>query len=312
MKQVVNLSNILDVVKQFPTDESCHLHFQEMRWGGSPVCVHCGKSRKIYQMKDKRILKCADCRRQFTARIGTIFEDSALPLQKWFMAIWLLMAHKKGVSSVQLGKDIGVTQKTAWFMLHRIRYAMRTKNFSNKPLKGTVEVDETFVGGKQREKGIEHRMDNKTIVFGMVERGGRVMAEVVTSANGRKLKGIIRKNVTTGSNLMSDEWRAYRGLGKEYDHETVNHSKYEYVRGDVHTNTIEGFWSLLKRGIIGIYHQVSRKHLDKYVDEFEYRYNTKEMKDSVRFSNGIKRLNGRLTYKELISNNQHERFQLSV
>ncbi|HLE31994.1 MAG TPA: IS1595 family transposase, partial [Bacteroidota bacterium] len=191
MKQTANkFTNLLDVANRFPDDKSCREFLEFSRWGTKPVCPHCGSVRKIYRINDGKLFKCADCRKQFTVRVGTIFEDSALPLQKWFMAVYLITAHKKGISSVQLGKDIGVTQKSAWFMLHRIRYAVRTK--PSKPLNGIVEADETYVGGKPRkgtlrnpsESGLGNkrgRGTTKTPVFGMVERGGRVSAQAVTN-----------------------------------------------------------------------------------------------------------------------------------
>jgi transposase-like protein len=190
----------------------------------------------------------------------------------------LITSHKKGISSIQLSKDVGVTQKTAWFMLQRIRFAVRTKSFS-KPLENTVEVDETYIGGKNKNRHSNKKVANsqgrstksKTAVFGLVERNGRVVAMKVNNTSGHTLKPLINAHVTPDTNLMSDEWKAYTGLSKMYNHKFVKHGDGEYVNGDIHTNTIEGFWSLLKRGIIGIYHNVSSKHLDKYLDEFEYR-----------------------------------------
>jgi transposase-like protein len=247
------------------------------------------------------MFKCADCRRPFSVRVGTIFEDSPLPLQKWFMALWIISSHKKGISSVQLGKDIGVTQKTAWFMLHRIRYAMRTPEFS-KPMKGTVEIDETYVGGKTHGQGVGYSQPNKTAVFGMIERGGEVRANSVTHADGATLKPIIFENVDKSSTIMSDEFGAYKDLADQFEaHYIVIHSKKQYVDGISHTNNIENFWSMLKRGIYGIYHHISKKHIDKYVDEFEYRYNTRKFKETQRFNKVLTHLDGRLTYKNLIN-----------
>jgi transposase-like protein len=293
-------NSLLDVVKRFPDEKSCREYISQSRWNGKPVCVHCGHSEKIYSINDGKLYKCAKCRKQFTVRVGTIFEDSALPIQKWFMAIYLLTAHKKGISSVQLGKDIQVTQKTAWFMLHRIRYAIRTKEF-DKPLDGIVEVDETFIGGKTHGQGPGYSQPNKTAVFGMKQRGGDVRAGTVKHANGKNLKPIIRRNVSRDAIIMSDEFGAYKDLNKEFkDHQIVVHSRKEYVRGIAHTNGIESFWSMLKRGIYGIYHHVSRKHLDKYVDEFEFRCNSLHITDPRRFKLMLDNSIGRLTYNELI------------
>jgi transposase-like protein len=215
------------------------------------------------------------------------------------MAIYLLTAHKKGISSVQLGKDIQVTQKTAWFMMHRIRYAVSTKE-SDK-LNGIVEVDETFIGGKTHGQGRGYMQPNKTAVFGMKQRDGEVRARTVKHANGKTLKPIIRKNVSRDSIIMSDEFGGYKDLNREFkDHQVVVHSKHEYSRGIAHTNSIESFWSMLKRGIYGIYHHVSRKHLDKYVDEFEFRCNSKHIAEAQRFGLMLNVCGGRMTYKQLV------------
>jgi transposase-like protein len=258
-------------------------------------------------MDGGKLLKCADCRRQFSVRIGTIFEDSALPLQKWFMAIYLLMAHKKGISSIQLGKDIGVTQKTAWFMLHRIRFAVRTKSFENK-LTGTIEADETYVGGQEKNKHLDKRTKGtqgrstktKNVIFGINQRDGIVAAETVERVNQKTIQSILKQQVSPSADIMTDEFNAYNGLDKHFNsHNRVDHSSKEYVRGNIHTQNIESFWAILKRGIFGIYHQVSKKHLDRYIDEFEFRFNSKHIKDIERFSLMLKSCNGRLMYKML-------------
>jgi transposase-like protein len=294
-------NSLLDLVKRFPDEKSCREYLEKARWGKKPVCVHCGSFRKIYRINDGKLFKCADCRKQFTVRVGTIFEDSALPLQKWLMAIYLITAHKKGISSVQLGKDIGVTQKTAWFVLHRIRYAVRTRAFT-KPLNGIVEADETYVGGHHRGGKTGRGSESKTPVFGVIERGGEVAAQVVKHVSKKTLQGIMKSQISRDAIIMTDEWTSYQGLEDTFDsHEIVNHGRKEYVRGDVHTNNIEAFWALLKRGIIGIYHHVDRKHLDKYVDEFEFRYNRRDLKDAERFHAMFNRCAGRLTYSKLIS-----------
>lgn len=290
-------NSLLDVVKHFPDEKSCREHLEQMRWNKKIVCVHCGSDRKIYRINDGKLFKCADCLKQFTVRVGTIFEDSALPLQKWFMAIYLITAHKKGISSVQLGKDIEVTQKSSWFMLHRIRYAIRTKSF-DKPLNGIIEADETYIGGKTK---MYRKNENKSIVAGIIERGGRITAKTVEHASMKELMGHLHDNVSKEATIYTDEHVAYQSLKYVYKkHETVEHGEKEYVRGNVHTNSIESFWALLKRGIIGIYHHVDKKHLDKYVDEFEFRYNTKHIHDAERFSSMLSCCDGRLTYNQLI------------
>ncbi len=294
------LNSLLDVQRRFADEKTCRDFLIRQRWNGNQVCIKCGSTRKLYRINDGELLKCADCKKQFSVRVGTFFEDSALPLQKWFFAIFLLTAHKKGISSCQLARDIRVTQKTAWFMLHRIRLAMGMRQFNKPPLKGTVEVDETYVGGKTRGQGTGYMQSNKTTVFGMAQRGGDVRATPVKHADGKTLKPIIRENVSRDTVLMSDEFGGYKDLNKEFKgHETVNHWAKEYVRGKAHTQNIENFWSLLKRGILGIYHHVSKQHLHRYCKEFEYRYNTRTVEDTHRFAATLSRCEGRLQYKEL-------------
>ena len=291
--------SLLDVTKRFPDEQACRDYLLKARWGNKVECTHCHSSEKIYKFQSGKLLKCGACHKQFTVKVGTIFEDSALPLQKWFMAIYLITAHKKGISSLQLHRDIGVTQKTAWFMLHRIRYAIRTDSVNRSPLSGTIEADETYIGGKH--KGFVGRTTaKKAVVMGIVQRGGRVIAQQVTKASAAQLQPIIRRNTKKGSTVVTDDWGAYNGLSHTFNHQVINHSKKEYVRGDVHTNTVEGFLALLKRGIHGIYHHVSKKHLDKYVDEFEFRWNSRKAKDPVRFSFMLNDCEGRLMYRTLI------------
>ncbi|MFZ1978151.1 MAG: IS1595 family transposase [Bacteroidota bacterium] len=292
--------NLLEVEKCFPTEQSCIDYLIHTRWNDKPVCVHCGSSRKIYRINGGKLLKCADCRKQFSIKVGTIFEDSPLPLQKWFFATYIFSAHKKGISSCQLGRDINVRQATAWHMLHRIRESMRPK-VAKSQLKNIVEADETYVGGKghgKRGRGAE----SKTPVFGMIERQGDVRTMPVERVNAETLKGLIRKNVDLSSTIMTDEWKAYTGLEKEFSgHDVVNHGRKEYVRGNIHVNNIENFWSLLKRGILGIYHHVSPEHLSRYCDEFQFRYNSRKEDDADRFTATLGRCEGRLMYKDLIS-----------
>ena len=305
MKQAIKptetkFNNFVDFGKRFPDEQSCREYLAQARWNGKPVCPHCKHSDKIYRINDGKLYRCSKCMKQFTVRIGSIFEDSALPLQKWFMAIYILTAHRKGISSCQLARDVEVTQKTAWHMLHRIRYAITNKSF-NKPLTGIIEIDETFVGGKASGMGGGYTQPNKTAVFGMLQRQGEVRAQPVSRVCGDVLKPIIRQNISPDATIMSDEFSGYRTLKKEFKrHEVVRHVRKEYARGEVSTNNIEAFWSLMKRGIFGTYHWTSKKHLHRYTDEFTYRYNSRKITDIQRFHLFFQFCSGRLTYRELI------------
>lgn len=303
----LKFNNLFDLLKVFSTEEKCVEFLRKSKWANGEFCPYCG-CQKLYAFSNGKTFKCSDCRKRFSIRVGTIFEDSKIPLQKWFMALYLLTSHKKGISSCQLAKDIGVTQKTAWFMLHRLRHASQTKAF-NAPLKNNVECDETYVGGKEKNKHKDKKTPNtqgrntktKTPVVGLVERGGEVRAMSVSDVKQNTMLRAIVENVLIGSNLHTDEFRSYNGIEAFYNHKVVQHSAGQYVDGDCHTNTIEGFWSLLKRGIFGIYHHVSRKHIDKYLNEFTFRYNSRKIAENRRFEMFCENCFGRLMYKDLIA-----------
>jgi transposase-like protein len=305
-KEISGFRSILELITYFDTEEKCADYLAYQRWGDNPVCPHCGHE-KVYTLKGKnKRYKCASCRKQFSVRVGTIFEDSKIELKKWFTAIWLVTSHKKGISSLQLHRDINVTQKSAWFMLQRIRYAL-SYDFTDS-LDGEVEADETYVGGKNKNRHANKKVPNsqgrsakdKTAVVGMVERGGLLTASTVENVKSETLTREVVKNVKDSATLYTDEWLGYNGLKRIYDHSIVKHNQGQYVNGRVHTNTIEGFWSLLKRGIFGIYHFTSKKHLQKYVDEFVFRYNTRQISDSFRFQFYLSNCQGRLSYQDLI------------
>jgi transposase-like protein len=296
-----------------PDDGACRLYLESVRWtSGTPTCPHCGTvDDKAMQLKIKGVFrgmyKCRSCRERFTVTVGTMFEGSHIPLRKWFIAIYIFSSHKKGISSHQLASDLGVTQKTAWFMLGRIRNAFKLK--TDTTMSGTVQADETYVGGKNKirhkDKKVENSqgrsVKNKTPVFGVVEADGMVHTTVVCDTKASTLKPLIEKMVEDGSIVVTDEWSAYYGLSNNYDHKVINHKANEYCKDGFHTNGIENFWSLLKRGIYGIYHQVSAKHLHRYCDEFSYRYNSRKITTGERFTFSlVNATTSKLTYKELI------------
>jgi transposase-like protein len=248
-----------------------------------------------------------ECHAQFTVRVGTVFEDSRAPLRHWCFAFWRSSTSKKGISALELHRQTGLSYKTCLFMLHRIRCAMDATDIE--PLGGTVEIDEVFIGGKPRRfHGSrftdKHLKDRKTPVIGMMERNGRVRPRVVADVTGNTLKSVIDANVKRGSRVMTDDWRGYGWMKKNgWQHETVTHSSpfYEYVRGDVYTNSIEGFFGLMKRGINGIYHSVSKKHLHRYLSEYEFRFNHRDLTDGERAVAAIKAAQGkRLTYAQQV------------
>jgi transposase-like protein/IS1 family transposase len=305
----IEFNSLIELNKKLPDEDAAVAHFAAMRWKDGEFCFHCGVEGPLYRYADKRLYKCPHCHERFSIRYGTIFEDSRLPLRTWMLAIWYVSSHKKGIASTQLAKDLGVTQKTAWFMMHRLRHAARTRSF-NRPLDGDVEVDETFVGGKAKNRHKDKRGnsgttggDGKAIVAGAVQRKGRVIAQVVENVRADTLTEFVRQAVSTNVDLVvTDKWVGYKHLGKEFPHAVIDHAQGEYVRGKAHTNTIEGYWSQLKRQIFGIHHWVSGKHLGRYVDESAWRYNRRGTDDAPRFNEFLLELVGaHLTYKDLIA-----------
>ncbi|XOV66559.1 MAG: IS1595 family transposase [Fluviicola sp.] len=304
-----DFKSILDLLKAFPDEQSCIDHLTELRWGGEVVSPF-DPSSKVYVCKGNKY-RCKNTGKYFNVKTDTLFDNSKVKLQKWFLAIWIVTSHKKGISSVQLSKDIDVTQKTAWFMLQRIRNCFGIDNDTT--LDNEVEVDETYVGGETKNKSIRKRIDihkhgvqtgmnDKAPVLGMIERGGNVRAMVIEKSNGKVIKPLLNLNIKPSAHVITDGFGAYSGINKKFFHHSViNHNLGQYVNGRVHTNTIEGFWSLLKRGILGIYHFTSKKHLQKYVDEFVFRYNSREASEAERFNMMLANTQHRLTYIELIN-----------
>jgi transposase-like protein len=301
MTNTVNLSH---VAKYFSDETAARELLEAMRWPNGPACPHCGGAEP-YKLTPRKpgtktrlgLYKCKACRKQFTVTVGTVFEDSRIPLSKWLLAIHLLSSSKKGMSAHQIHRMLGISYKAAWFMMHRLRYAMAEGPLRNL-LDGIVEMDETYVGGKSKARpGRPNRHSPKTPVVALVERGtGRVRTKTmpITSMN---LYSAIRENMDTDATLMTDGYPAYGGLVAK--HETVNHQAGEYVRGNVHTNTVEGFFSLLKRGINGTFHHVSRGHLQRYCDEFAFRYENRKVSDGRRAGMIVSGAEGkRLTYDQ--------------
>ncbi len=312
MKETPLPKTLQEAVKAFSKEQFCIDIIAVMRWAdGQAVCPKCREknnhfmaSRKVWQCKNK------ECKKQFSVKVGTIFEDSAISLEKWLMAMWLIVNAKNGISSYELHRAIGITQKSAWFVLHRIRDAMTIGSIEK--MTGTVETDEAYIGGLAKNMHVAKRKrfgsadkrnvkDHQTAVFGMVQRGGKVRAKVIKNVRAEDVIPLIQENVEANSEVFTDQASIYRDLWYEYIHASVNHS-IEYVRGAVHTNNIENFWSLLKRTIKGTYISVSPAHLQKYVEEQMFRYNERETTDQIRFVRLLELISGkRLTYSQLIS-----------
>ena len=272
--------NIIQIYKRFPTQQSCIDHLEQVRWNNEPVCPYC-MSKNQTKRKNTNRYHCNNCNTSFSVMVNTVFHNTKLDFQKWFLAITLVLNARKGLSARQLARDIEVTKDTAWSMLMRLRKAMTEYGDL---LEGIVEADETYIGGKNKNRhsdkktkgGQGRNTQDKDAVFGLLERGGKVRAQKVNKVDGKTLKTIINRNVKKGSTLSTDEWRSYRGLSGKFEHLVVKHGEGMYVNGLAHTNSIEGFWSLLKRGVVGQFHNVSTKHLNKYINEFCYRYNNRE------------------------------------
>ncbi len=306
------------------TDERLAVEFlEQQRWGDHPACPHCG-ALDVRQMRDRAtgerskrwLWMCRACRQQFTVRVGTVFEESRIPLRHWCFAFWRACSAKKGVSALEIHRNTQVSYKSALFMMHRIRYAMAPDSPTGPKLTGFVEADETYVGGKPRPRGERGRPrtdglprvpsapSNKVPVMAMVQRDGDVRAEVLTEVTARNVGAVLFANVSPAAHLRTDEGSHYKRIGKEFaSHEAVTHSAYEYVRGDASTNAAESFFSRLKRQLYGTHHAVSKRHLHRYVAEVAFKHNTRKLDDGERVRAAIRGADGkRLMYRQPMGN----------
>lgn len=309
-------SNIIEIVETFKTELDCYKYLESLRWGNNIVCPFCGSAEEtthFWRLKDNKTLKCSHCKMRFTAKTGTIFEETRLSLRKWFMAIFLLSSHSKGISSVQLSKDLKITQKTAWFLAHRIRHV--TENFAENKEKfdKPLETDETYCGGKNKNKhqnkkvkGTQGRnTQDKTCILGFLQRktetsSAKVLAYKIPNASGKILNNEVLNHVKEGNEIFTDEWKGYKKLHFKFKHEFICHSKKEWTRGKVHTNSIENYWSIFKRIYIGIYHHMSEKHLNRYLNTLAFRYNNMDLNSNEKFKKLLSKCQGNLSYKGLI------------
>lgn len=309
MISVAKFKSVIQVLDYFRDEKVCKAYLAQQRWGGQPVCPHCGNSHKIYTTN--RGYKCGnkECHKKFSVTVGTVMEDSKIKLRYWFAAIYYLTSHKRGISSYDLADELGVCQKTAWFLMHRIRKMMHKE--APAKIEVVAQSDESFFGGKNKNRHWDKKVKNsqgrsfkdKTPVLGILEPGevSQIRLFKIPNTEADTIQPYLDANIEPGALLMTDEWKGYAYAHENFDHRFVNHGAREYVSDGISTNGVENFWSHFKRGIIGVYYHTSRKHLDRYCDEFSYRFNTRNLTDCERFESSLTNVNGRLTWKQLVA-----------
>ncbi|MGD0277132.1 MAG: IS1595 family transposase [Syntrophales bacterium] len=286
MKEICMEVNLVNLIERYSDDKKCRQYLEALKWQDGIKCPRCG-SVKISRILKRAQFDCDQCRYQFSVTAGSIFHDSHLPLWKWFLAVYLMAESKKGISANQIKRSLKISYKTAWYLCHRIREAMNEVNRSESKLQGTVEVDETYVGGRFDGRRKRARYEKQPVI-GLLQRDGKFEAKTIPTRGVRVLVGMVKDRVDRSATVMTDELPAYRGLDKTFRHESVNHHNDEWVRGNVYTNGVESAWSLFKRSIVGSYHQVSAKHLDSYLQEFQWRFNGR--KNEYLFRDTLMRL----------------------
>ena len=302
------VSNLKSLEKEFDTEEKCRNFLIKQRWDGKPECPYCGNKERIYNIEKGKRFKCGNsaCYKKFSVTVGTIFEASNIPLTLWFKAMYFITANKRGVNSVQLAKYLGITQKSSWFLIHRIREALKEKG--SLLLCNTVQADETYIGGREGNKHKDKKAtntttiaDKKTPVVGLQETAGKVVLNVMPWVTKKNVGELIRNHLDSNAILVTDAAACYTRVGKRYDHQVVNHLQGEFMVNGFHTNGIENFWSVFKRMLYGTYIQVSPKHLQRYCDESAFRFNTRKLPDGERLNVAFSKISGRLSYKTLVN-----------